>query len=87
MTNTNQLIEELRVKMLLDFDQRPETQRAIALDFLRKAISQTEQECDKKWVDRIIRLKEEQKSVAPADEIEKIDERAYCAALDDLLKQ
>ena len=85
MTNTNQLIEELRVKMLLDFDQRPETQRAIALDFLRKALSQTEQECDKRWVDRIIKLKEEQKSVAPADEIEKIDERAYCAALDDLL--
>lgn len=53
MTNTNQLIEELREKMLLDFDQRPETQRAIALDFLRKAISQTEQECDKKWGERI----------------------------------
>lgn len=49
MPHTNQLIEELREKMLLDFDQRPETQRAIALDFLRKAISKTEQECDKKW--------------------------------------
>lgn len=86
MTNTNQLIEEfddlLYNEEINYIDKRD---RRLIENFIQNLLSKTEQECDKKWVDRIIRLKEEQKSVAPADEIEKIDERAYCAALDDLL--
>ena len=86
MPHTNQLIEELREKMLLDFDQRPETQRAIALDFLRKAISQTEQECDKKWGERIESKKKSEDKWSKRNNSQVLwTDIGYNQALDDLL--
>ena len=54
-------------------------------NFLSDSIAQAVAEERGKVVENIKKLRADCKSAKPADEIEEVDERAYCAALDDLL--
>jgi len=80
MTNTNQLIEEFDDLLYNEeIDYIDKRDRRLIENFIQNRVSQTEQECDKKWREKI----ENQKVDLTESGMQHM--KAYNLALDDLL--